>query len=93
MKLKEKLIHWLGGYTFQERKQVNIIQTTKPIITLRSVSKIDPFLIIDKEAQEEYVKQELAIQLAEDMANKGFIEFSTDEKDYITATVRVVDMQ
>lgn len=93
MRLKEKLIHWLGGYTFQEYKQVNIIQTTKPIITLRSVSKIDPFLIIDKEAQEEYVKRELAIQLAEDMANKGFIKFSTDEKDYITATVRVVDTQ
>ena len=92
MKLREKIIHWLGGYTFQEHKQFNIIQTTKPIITLRSASRIDPFLIIDKEAQEKYIKQELAIQLAEDMANKGFIKFSTDEKNYITATVHVVGM-
>ena len=90
MKLKEKLIHWLGGYTYQEHKQVNIIQTTKPVITLRSVS----YLPMNPKIEDiDYCKQELAYQIAEDMVNSQLIHFAVDYPEKIAATVRVVDMR
>ena len=90
MKLKEKLIHWLGGYTYQEHKQVNIIQTTKPVITLKSVS----YLPINPMIEDiDYCKQELAHQIAEDMVNSQLIQFVVDYPKQITAIIRVVDMR
>ena len=90
MKLKEKLIHWLGGYTYQEHKQVSIIQTTKPVITLKSVSYLPVNPMIE---DIDYCKQELAYQIAEDMANSQLIQFVVDYPEKITAITRVVDMQ
>lgn len=90
MKLKEKLIHWLGGYTFQEHKQVNIVQTTKPIITLKSIS----YLPISSKIEDiDYCKRELAYQIAEDMVNSQLIQFVVDYPEKITAITRVVDMR
>lgn len=90
MKLKEKIIHWLGGYTYQEHKQVNIIQTTKPIITLKSVSYLPTNPTIE---DIDYCKQELAYQIAENMVNSQLIQFAVDYPEKITATARVVDMR
>lgn len=90
MKLKEKLIHWLGGYTYQEHKQINIIKTTKPVITLKSIS----YLPINPKIEDiDYYKQELAYQIAEDMVNSQLIHFAVDYPEKITATARVVDMR
>ena len=90
MKLKEKIIHWLGGYTYQEHKQVNIVQTTKPVITLKAISYLPT-----NPGMEDilYCKQELTHQIAEDMANSQLIQFIVDYPEKIIATTRVVDMR
>ena len=90
MKIKEKLIHLLGGYTYQEHKQINVIQTTKPVITLKSALYLPVNPMIE---DIDYCKQELAYQIADDMVNSQLIRFTVDYPKKIEATVRVVDMR
>ena len=89
MKLKERLIHLLGGYTYKEHKQFNIVKCEKPVLTLRSVLYLPDN---PTEADIDYCKQELAYQIAEELMNKRLIMFELNNPEKVAATVRVVDM-
>lgn len=89
MKLREKIIHWLGGYTYQDHHKMEIIRTEKPIITLRSAIC---FGENPDQREIDYSKQELSYQLAKEMADRHLIVFTLDRPDKMIATVRLVDM-
>ena len=87
MKLKEKLIHWLGGYTYQTHQNVNIVHCPARMVTLKIESYFNPYE--KEEYMKEYIKKDLAYKLGEKMLNENIITFLEDV-DTISATLRVV---
>lgn len=87
MKLKEKIIHWLGGYTYQTHQTVNIVHCPTRVVTLKVESYLSPY---EKgETMKEYIKKNLAYKLGEKMLDENIITFS-ENADTISATVRTV---
>jgi len=87
MKLKEKLIHWLGGYTYQTHQTVNIVHCPTHVVTLKVESYLSPY---EKgEAMKEYIKKDLAYKLGEKMLDENIITFS-ENTDTISTMVRIV---
>lgn len=87
MKLKEKLIHWLGGYTYQTHQTVNIVHCPTHMVTLKAESHFSPYE--REEAMKEYIKKDLAYKLGEKMLDENMITFS-EKVDAISAMIRIV---
>ena len=88
-KWKEKLIHWLGGYTsIIEARPHTIITSTAPLIRLKVSYKI-PYEFPEYMA---YVKRELAEKLADNIIENRMIMIDTND-DEVTATLYVADIR
>jgi len=88
-KWKEKLIHWLGGYTSLIEAQTHtIITSTAPLIKL----KVHYKMLYDFPEDKAYIKQELAKKLADDIIKNRMVMIDTDENE-VTMTLYVVDIR
>ena len=87
MKIKDKFIHMLGGYTEKEynisKMRMNIAVCERPVVTLKAgylVNRHDPI-------SETFIRNELTAKLANRMLDEGFIQFVTSsESEYGTST-------
>lgn len=91
MKLKEKLIHWLGGYTFQEHVTHSIITAEKPLIKVSIAARFNKYDFNDKE-EREFLMRELSTKIAEEMLNNGYIKFSFPEEDVLRADAYIAKL-
>ncbi len=93
-KIKEKLIHWLGGYTLSDlptERKFEIVTTSAPLVTLRAVSHAPTWTTLDED-DIKYIKKDLAYQLADDMVNNKMIVFD-ERQDGIYALVRATPIK
>ena len=91
MKLKEKLIHWLGGYTSQNHITHSIITAEKPLIKVSIAARFNRYDFYDKE-EREFLMRELSTQIAKEMLNNGYIKFSFPEEDVFRADVYIAKL-
>ena len=89
-KWKEKLIHWLGGYTTPTEvvQSYNIITSTAPLVRLKVGYKIFHNFPEDMA----YIKRELAEKLVDDIIKNRMIMIDT-YADEVTATLYVADIR
>ena len=88
-KWKEKLIHWLGGYTsLLEARPHTIITSTAPLIRL----KVGYKMLRDFPEDMTYIKQELAEKLIDTIIENRMIMIDTND-DEVTATLYVADIR
>lgn len=88
-KWKEKLIHWLGGYTsLIEAQPHTIITSTAPLIRLKVVYKM--FYNFPEDMA--YIKRELAEKLVDDIIKNRMIMIDKYD-DEVTATLYVADIR
>ena len=88
-KWKEKLIHWLGGYTSPiEAQPYNIITSTAPLIRLKVNYK--RFNVFPEDMA--YIKRELAEKLVDNIIKNRMVMIDTDE-DEVTATLYVANIR
>lgn len=88
-KWKEKLIHWLGGYTaLIEAQPHTIITSTAPLIRLKVSYKI-PYEFPEYMA---YVKRELAEKLVDNIIKNKMVMIDINA-DEVVATLYVADIR
>ena len=88
-KWKEKLIHWLGGYTsLIEAQPHTIITSTAPLIRLKVVYKM--FYNFPEDMA--YIKRKLAEKLVDNILENRMIMIDKYD-DEVTATLYVVDIR
>ena len=88
-KWKEKLIHWLGGYTsLIEAQPHTIITSTAPLIRLKVGYKM--FYKFPEDMA--YIKRELAEKLVDDIIKNRMIMIDKYD-DEVTATLYVADIR
>lgn len=88
-KLKEKLIHWLGGYTsLIEAQPHTIITSTAPLIRL----KVGYKMFYDFPEDMAYVKRKLAEKLVDNIIENHMIMIDTND-DEVIATLYVADIR
>lgn len=88
-KWKEKLIHWLGGYTsLIEAQPHTIITSTAPLIRLKVGYKMFYNFLEDMA----YIKRELAEKLVDDIIKNRMIMIDKYD-DEVTATLYVADIR
>ena len=99
MKIREKLIHLLGGHTDREYQMNNntkvripVIYNEKPIKTVRASYWFQTDEDMTDEQKIGFVKEGLAKKLAERMMLGGLIVYTSMEPRELTATVKAVDM-
>ncbi len=100
MKLKDRIIHFLGGYTKSEYEANNntkvrfpVIYNEKPIKTIKCSHRIDvynPYIVFDKK-YEDFIKVDLARKIGDEMLKNDCLLFSTPESGIVTAMAKVVD--
>lgn len=87
-KWKEKLIHWLGGYTsLMEAQTYNIITSTAPLVRL----KVGYKMFYDYHEDMAYIKRKLAEKLVDSIIENHMMMIDTD--DEVTATLYVADIR
>lgn len=86
-KWKEKLIHWLGGYTKPLEMQHKIITSTAPLIRL----KVGYKMLRDFPENMTYIKRELAEKLIDNIIENRMMMIDTND-DEVTATLYVADI-
>ncbi len=88
-KWKEKLIHWLGGYTsLIEAQPHTIITSTAPLIRL----KVGYKMFYDFPEDMAYIKRELAEKLVDNIIENHIVMIDTNA-DEVTATLYVADIR
>ena len=88
-KWKEKLIHWLGGYTsLIEARPHTIITSTAPLIRLKVGYKM--FYHFPEDMA--YIKRELAEKLVDDIIKNRMIMIDKYD-DEVIATLYVADIR
>lgn len=88
-KWKEKLIHWLGGYTsLIEAQPHTIITSTAPLIRL----KVGYKMFYNFPEDMAYIKRELAEKLVDDIIKNRMIMIDKYD-DEVTATLYVADIR
>ncbi len=88
-KLKEKLIHWLGGYTsLIEAQPHTIITSTAPLIRLKVVYKM--FYNFPEDMA--YIKRKLAEKLVDNILENRMIMIDKND-DEVMATLYVADIR
>jgi len=88
-KWKEKLIHWLGGYTsLIEARPHTIITSTAPLIRL----KVGYKMFCNFPEDMAYIKRELAEKLVDDIIKNRMIMIDKYD-DEVTATLYVADIR
>ena len=77
MKIKDKLIHLLGGITQTEYKLTDmlvdrpcIVKVEKPLVTVKAGYRHKPF----NDPPEDIIQEDLAIKLSEQMLNRGLVK-------------------
>lgn len=88
-KWKEKLIHWLGGYTTPTEvvQSYNIITSTAPLVRL----KVGYKMFYDCHEDMAYIKRKLAEKLVDSIIENQMMMIDTD--DEVTATLYVADIR
>ena len=87
-KWKEKLIHWLGGYTTPiEAQTYNIITSTASLVRL----KVGYKMFYDYHEDMAYIKRKLAEKLVDSIIENRMMMIDTD--DEVTATLYVADIR
>ena len=97
MKIKDKLIHLLGGYTkaeYQLNKNTNVripvIRHEKPIRTYKIGHRFNPnYQMNDREI--EYVKKDMAYMLADKLNDENMIRFTSNKQSEMYAIIQVID--
>lgn len=88
-KWKEKLIHWLGGYTsLIEAQPHTIITSTAPLIRL----KVGYKMFYNFPEDMAYIKRELAEKLVDNIIKNRMIMIDKYD-DEVTATLYVADIR
>ncbi len=97
MKIKDKLIHLLGGYTkaeYQLNKNTNVripvIRHEKPIRTYKIGHRFNPNYQMN-EREIEYVKKDMAYMLADKLNDENMIQFTSNEQAEMYAIIQVID--
>lgn len=95
MKIREKLIHALGGVTKQEIAPPNIagIRYRNSPQVIRSTHRLSLFEEGNRPQIEQYIKADMCKEIMRCMVENGAIDFKTIEEDgdtTILATVRVL---
>lgn len=90
VKLKEKIIHLLGGYINQDYITPKISITQRQIIKLTTAIQINMYEL--KEVEKDYLKRELSFQIAQEMLKSGCIEFSQVEPNILYAYAYVTKL-
>lgn len=87
-KLKEKLIHWLGGYTslIEAQPPRTIITSIAPLIRLKVVYKM--FFPEDMA----YIKRELAKKLVDNIIENHMVMIDTNDNE-VMATLYIADIR
>ena len=77
MKIKDKLIHLLGGITKTEYKLTDvfvdrpgIVKVERPLVTVKAGYRHKPF----NDPPEDIIHEDLAIKLSEQMLNRGLVK-------------------
>ena len=91
-KWKEKLIHWLGGYTSAVvMPQNKIITSTAPLIRLKVSCYIDPlFQYASNDIKT--IERELAKKIADNIIDNNMMMIDTYDNE-ISATLYVADVR
>lgn len=91
-KWKEKLIHWLGGYTSAVvMPQNKIITSTAPLIRLKVSCAIDPlFQYASNDIKA--IERELAKKIADNIIDNNMMMIDTRNNE-ISATLYVADVR
>ena len=85
---KERLIHWLGGYTApMEVQSHNIITSTAPLIRLKVSYKLYNF-----PAEIAYIKRELAKKLVDNIIENHMVMIDTNDNE-VMATLYIADIR
>lgn len=88
-KWKEKLIHWLGGYTSPiETQPHTIITSTAPLIRL----KVGYKMFYNFPEDMAYIKRELAEKLVDNILENHMVMIDKND-DEVTATLYVADIR
>jgi len=101
MSIKEKIIHWLGGFTEQEYRKIEeiakkpapVFRTERPVRTLKAAYKVD---MMEEIPPEKWIKQKLEDGILDQMREQGLIKYLVTEEDgnpirHIRAIVQIVD--
>ena len=91
MKLKERIIRWLGGYTSQDHITHSVITTEKPLIKVSIATRFNKCGFNDKE-EKEFLMRKLSTQIAKEMLNNGYIKFSFPEEDIFRADAYIAKL-
>lgn len=89
---KEKLIHWLGGYTsLIEAQPHTIITSTAPLIRLKVSYAIDPLFQYTSN-DKKTIERELARKIVDDIIDNHMMMIDTYDNE-IAATLYVADIR
>lgn len=91
-KIREKLIHMLGGVTKQETTSPKLVEMRyqNPIQTIRSTHRLSLFEEGNRTQIEQYIKADMCKEIMRCMVENGAIDFKTIEEDGDTTILATV---
>ena len=93
MTLKNRIIHWLGGYTKEEYDRINkpipIFKARQYPVKTLSVRKIVRRNMVENIVDERWIRAEIEYMLLDQMMDEGFVLFETTEPNYIDDSVEI----
>lgn len=84
--LKEKLIHWLGGYTFPAPTSMNT--NIVEICNMKIIPLACSMVVTDKiPVPEEYIKRDIAHRIGETIVENDYVEYTSEPCEFGTKLI------